>query len=54
MEVQNQHRNLHHISYWEIALSTLALWDLRGSLDAWEVLKEEATVSSYSLSRGGP
>ncbi|KAK7453411.1 hypothetical protein VKT23_011676 [Stygiomarasmius scandens] len=52
MEVQNQYRNLHHISYWEIALSTLALWDLRGSLEAWEVLKEEATWSKAIYSYG--
>lgn len=45
MEVQDQYRNLHHISYWEMCISNLALWDLRASLNCWRKLKEEATVS---------
>ncbi|KAJ3812186.1 hypothetical protein F5876DRAFT_87865 [Lentinula aff. lateritia] len=45
MEVQAQYRNLHHISYWEIAIARMALWHIRGSLEAWEVLQVEATVS---------
>jgi len=45
MEVQSQYRNLHHISFWEIAIATLALWDLKDSLESWKVLQEEATVS---------
>lgn len=45
MEVQKQYRNLHHVSYWEIAIANLALWDLDASLKSWAVLKDEATWS---------
>jgi hypothetical protein len=37
-------RNMHHISYWEIALGHLALWQVEKSLENWRVLQEEATV----------
>ncbi|KAJ3991899.1 hypothetical protein F5050DRAFT_1580574 [Lentinula boryana] len=33
MQVQTQYRNLHHISYWEIAIARMALWHIRGSLE---------------------
>lgn len=45
MEVQKQYRNLHHISFWEIALANLSLWDLEASLVCWRDLEREATVS---------
>lgn len=45
MESQKQYRNLHHISYWEIALANLALWNIPASLECWTHLKAEATVS---------
>jgi len=44
MESQSQYRNLHHISFWEIAISNLALWDLEASLKCWRALEAEATV----------
>jgi hypothetical protein len=44
MESQKQYRNLHHISFWEIATSNLALWDLEASLKYWRELEAEATV----------
>ena len=44
MEVQDQYRNLHHISYWEMAVANLCLWDVKTSLECWRKLKEEATV----------
>jgi len=44
MESQNQYRNLHHISFWEIAVANLALWDLDASLKYWRALEAEATV----------
>ena len=52
MEVQNQYRNLHHISYWEMSIANLALWDLPASLACWRRLYAEATVSPRALSRG--
>ncbi|KAK7451747.1 hypothetical protein VKT23_012426 [Stygiomarasmius scandens] len=52
MEVQSQYRNLHHISFWEIAIATLALWDLKDSLESWKVLQEEATWSKAIYSYG--
>ena len=50
MEVQTQYRNLHHVSFWEIAVAKLALWDLRGSWECWGVLEKEATVYNITLS----
>ena len=44
-DAQQQYRNLHLISFWEIAVANLALWDVQQSLDCWVVLKAEATVS---------
>ena len=44
MEVQNQYRNLHHISYWEMSIAHLALWDPASSLACWRTLHAEATV----------
>ncbi|KAF5391059.1 hypothetical protein D9757_004042 [Collybiopsis confluens] len=52
MEAQKQYRNLHHISYWEIAIARMALWHIRGSLSAWEILQEEATWSKSIYSYG--
>lgn len=42
---QQQYRNLHLISFWEIAIANLALWDIRQSLECWTTLKAEGTVS---------
>lgn len=44
MDSQSQYRNLHHISFWEIAIANLALWDLPASLTCWRDLQVEATV----------
>ena len=44
MEVQDQYRNLHHISFWEMAVANFALWDIPESLDCWRKLHAEATV----------
>lgn len=44
MESQKQYRNLHHISFWEIAIANLALWDIPSSLKFWTDLRAEATV----------
>jgi len=44
-DAQNQYRNLHLISFWEIAIANLALWDIHQSLEHWVILKAEATWS---------
>jgi hypothetical protein len=44
MQSQTQYRNLHHISFWEIAIAHLALWDVEASLGCWRELEREATV----------
>lgn len=49
LKAQNQYRNLHHISFWEMAIANLALWDIPTSLDYWRTLAAEATVSLYSV-----
>ena len=49
MESQQQYRNLHHISFWEIAIANLALWDLPASLKCWRELEAEATVRSFVM-----
>lgn len=49
METQSQYRNLHHISFWEIAIANLALWDLRSSWECWRDLEREATVNFVLL-----
>ncbi|KAL4246932.1 Inclusion body clearance protein IML2 [Abortiporus biennis] len=52
MEVQNQYRNLHHISYWEMAIAYLALWDVSASLECWKHLEAEATWSKATYTYG--
>ena len=47
MRAQSQYRNLHHISYWEIAIAHLCLWDIKSSLSCWTELEKEATVSEF-------
>jgi len=42
---QQQYRNLHHVSFWEMAIANLALWDIQQSLECWTILRAEATVS---------
>ena len=44
MKVQSQYRNLHHISFWEMANSHLALWQVEESLQCWRSLHKESTV----------
>ena len=44
LESQNQYRNLHHISFWEMAIANLALWDISASLARWRTLAAEASV----------
>ncbi|KDR77972.1 hypothetical protein GALMADRAFT_224382 [Galerina marginata CBS 339.88] len=52
MESQQQYRNLHHISFWEIAIAHLSLWDLKESLVCWRDLEREATWSKAIYSYG--
>jgi tetratricopeptide (TPR) repeat protein len=51
-EVQSQYRNLHHISFWEIAIANLALWDIEASHKCWKELEREATWSKAIYSYG--
>ena len=51
---QQQYRNLHFISFWEIAIATMALWDIRQSLECWTILKREGTVSRPRPHTGQP
>jgi hypothetical protein len=44
MAAQKQYRNLHHISFWEMAIARLALADVDRSLECWRDLEKEATV----------
>lgn len=46
---QSQYRNLHHISFWEIAIANFCLWDIPASLICWRDLQAEATVSHNTV-----
>ncbi|KAI0085514.1 hypothetical protein BDY19DRAFT_438314 [Irpex rosettiformis] len=52
MEVQNQYRNLHRISFWEMAVSNMSLWDIPAALDYWKLLDAEATWSKATYAYG--
>jgi len=52
MEAQNQYRNMHHISHWEIAVANLALWEVEASLQCWRTLKDDATWSKATYTYG--
>jgi hypothetical protein len=49
MSVQSQYRNLHLISFWEMAVSYLTLWEIEDSLKCWRSLHKEATVRLAAL-----
>ncbi|KAA1467016.1 hypothetical protein DENSPDRAFT_768100 [Dentipellis sp. KUC8613] len=52
MSAQNQYRNLHHISFWEMAVSNLALWEIEDSLKCWRNLAKESTWSKACYTYG--
>lgn len=52
MAVQSQYRSLHFISFWEIAICDLALWDIADSLRHWRSLEAEATWSKACYTYG--
>ncbi|KAF8264918.1 hypothetical protein EI94DRAFT_1590818 [Lactarius quietus] len=52
MSVQSQYRNLHHFSFWEMALSYLTLWELEESLKCWRNLQKEASWSKAVYTYG--
>jgi len=52
MEAQSQYANLYHISWWEIAGATLALWDIPTSLEYWRKLRAEASWSKACYTYG--
>ena len=47
VDSQHQYINLKLISYWEMALANLALWDLPQSLECWVTLKAKGAVSRF-------
>ena len=47
-DADHQYINLKLISYWEMALANLALWDIHQSLECWVTLKAEGAVSLSS------
>jgi Protein of unknown function (DUF3808) len=51
IRAQSQYRNLHHISFWEMAIAHLALWDVKSSLSCWTELEKEGTVSEIHYSK---
>ncbi|KAJ7059603.1 hypothetical protein C8F01DRAFT_1026260 [Mycena amicta] len=52
MQVQTQYRNLHHVSFWEMAIAHLALGDVGQSLACWRELEKEATWSKSIYTYG--
>ncbi|KAI0365839.1 hypothetical protein BV20DRAFT_972565 [Pilatotrama ljubarskyi] len=52
LQAQNQYRNLHQISFWEMAIAHLALWELSESLECWRKLAAEATWSKATYTYG--
>jgi hypothetical protein len=52
MSVQSQYRNLHHLSFWEMAISNLALWEIEESLNCWRNLHKESTWSKAVYAYG--
>ncbi|KAI0319413.1 hypothetical protein OF83DRAFT_1110594 [Amylostereum chailletii] len=49
---QTQYRNLHHVSFWEMAIANLSLWELPESLKCWRSLHEESTWSKAIYAYG--
>jgi len=49
MSVQSQYRHLHHHSFWEMAVSNLALWEIEESLKCWRNLHKESTVRTIII-----
>lgn len=45
LSVQTEYRSLHYISYWELAIAQLGLWDVPAALVQWRALEKEATWS---------
>ncbi|KAI0776541.1 hypothetical protein BD413DRAFT_520437 [Trametes elegans] len=52
LQAQSQYRNIHHISYWEMAVTHFALWELPESLEYWRTLATEATWSKATYTYG--
>ncbi|KAI9457359.1 hypothetical protein HD554DRAFT_2142813 [Boletus coccyginus] len=52
VQAQSQYRNLHHISWWESAIASLALWNVDASKDWWNRLRGEATWSKATYAYG--
>ena len=52
MATQVQYRSLHYVSFWELAICNLSLWDITESLRYWMLLDAEATWSKACYAYG--
>ncbi|KAI6143386.1 hypothetical protein BKA82DRAFT_4185656 [Pisolithus tinctorius] len=51
-QCQSQYRSMHHISWWESAIASFALWDVNASKEWWSRLRAEATWSKATYTYG--
>lgn len=51
-QCQSQYRSMHHISWWESAIASFALWDVKASKEWWSRLRAEATWSKATYTYG--
>ncbi|EPQ57674.1 hypothetical protein GLOTRDRAFT_74595 [Gloeophyllum trabeum ATCC 11539] len=52
MQAQSQYYNLHQISYWEMAVANLCLWDIPTSLEHWRTMLKSSTWSKACYTYG--
>ncbi|KZT18713.1 hypothetical protein NEOLEDRAFT_121846 [Neolentinus lepideus HHB14362 ss-1] len=52
MQAQSQYYNLHQVSYWEMAVANLCLWDVEASLKCWRTLLKSSTWSKACYTYG--
>ncbi|EJD05281.1 uncharacterized protein FOMMEDRAFT_18880 [Fomitiporia mediterranea MF3/22] len=45
LSVQAQYHSLHYVSFWELAMAYMSLWDVPAALIQWRALEKEATWS---------
>ncbi|KAF8837528.1 hypothetical protein BDN67DRAFT_1013812 [Paxillus ammoniavirescens] len=51
-QAQSQYRNMHYISWWESAIASFALWNVKASHEWWSRLCAEATWSKATYTYG--
>ncbi|TFK53849.1 hypothetical protein OE88DRAFT_1654178 [Heliocybe sulcata] len=52
MRAQSQYANLHQVSWWEMAVANLCLWDVETSLECWRTMLKESTWSKACYAYG--